>query len=53
MRKLRKLLRSGRGATAIEYALIASLISIAAIAAYHNLGDHIDTMYNNVSNHLQ
>ena len=47
-----KLLRSERGATAIEYALIASLISIAAIAAMSNLGGKIDTMYNNVSNHL-
>jgi pilus assembly protein Flp/PilA len=52
MRKFRKLLRCERGANAIEYALVASLISIAALAAMSTLGSKIDTMYNNVSNHL-
>jgi pilus assembly protein Flp/PilA len=52
MRQLTKLLRCGRGATAIEYALVASLISIAALAAFEQLGDKTDTMFNNVSNHL-
>jgi len=52
MRELTKLLRCERGANAIEYALVASLISIAALAAFHNLGDKIDIMYNNVSNHM-
>ncbi|HVU30879.1 MAG TPA: Flp family type IVb pilin [Sphingomicrobium sp.] len=47
-----KLLRCEKGANAIEYALVASLISIAAIAAFHNLGNKIDVMYNNVSNHM-
>jgi pilus assembly protein Flp/PilA len=52
MRELTKLLRCERGANAIEYALVASLISIAALAAFQNLGNKIDTMYNNVSNHM-
>ena len=52
MLQLMKLLRCERGANAIEYALVASLISIAAVAAFMNLGSKIDTMYNNVSNHL-
>ena len=52
MRQLTKLLRCGRGATAIEYALVASLISIAALAAFQQLGNKTDTMFNNVSNHL-
>ena len=52
MRGLTKLLRCERGANAIEYALVASLISIAALAAFQNLGNKIDTMYNNVSNHM-
>jgi len=47
-----KLLRCVRGATAIEYGLIASLISVAAIAAMENLGTKSSDMYNNVSNHL-
>jgi pilus assembly protein Flp/PilA len=38
-----------RGATAIEYALVGSLISIAALAAMSGLGTKIGTMYNNVS----
>ncbi len=49
---LSKLLRCEKGANAIEYALVASLISIAALAAYQNLGNKIDAMYDNVSNQL-
>ena len=52
MSELTKLLRCEKGASAIEYALVASLISIAALAAFHNLGTKIDIMYNNVSNHM-
>ena len=52
MRRLMKLIRCDKGANAIEYALVASLISIAALAAFQNLGNKVDTMYNNVSNHL-
>lgn len=52
MCRLTKLLRCERGANAIEYALVASLISIAALLAFQNLGNKTDTMLNNVSNHL-
>lgn len=52
MRSLTDILRCQRGANAIEYALVASLISIAAIVGMNNLGSKIDTMYGNVSNHL-
>ena len=52
MRRLTRLLRCEKGANAIEYALVASLIAIAAIGAFNNLGNKIDYMYNNVSNHL-
>jgi pilus assembly protein Flp/PilA len=52
MSGLTKILRCMRGATAIEYALVASLISIAALAAMSNLGGKVNTMFNNVSNHL-
>ena len=47
-----KLLRCEKGANAIEYALVASLIAIAAYAAFENLGNKVDAMYNNVSNSL-
>lgn len=46
------LVRDERGATAIEYALIASLIAIAALTGYRNLGGRLDGMYGNVSNAL-
>jgi pilus assembly protein Flp/PilA len=52
MRGLIKLLRCQKGASAIEYALVAGLIAIAAVGAFNSLGNKIDTMYNNVSNHL-
>lgn len=52
MRRLTEIFRCERGANAIEYALVATLISIAAIGAFHNLSAHINLMYNNVSNHL-
>ena len=52
MHRLTVILRCKSGAAAIEYALVASLISIAALAAFQNLGNKMNTMYNNVSNHL-
>ena len=52
MRRLTKLLQCELGASAIEYALVGALISIAALFAMQNLGNKIDTMYNNVSNHM-
>ena len=52
MRRLARLLRCERGANASEYALVASLIAIAAIGAYKNLGARVDFMLNNVSNHI-
>lgn len=52
MVRLTQILRCERGANAIEYALVASLIAIAALAAFQNLGTKTDVMFNNVSNHL-
>ena len=52
MTRLTRLIRCERGANAIEYALVASLIAIAAYAAFQNLGNKVDSMYNNVSNNL-
>ena len=52
MVRFHRLLRDERGANAIEYALIAGLIAIAAIAAFQNLGSSITNMYTNVSNKL-
>jgi pilus assembly protein Flp/PilA len=41
--------RSTRGATAIEYGLIAALIAVAAIAAMQGLGTSLNKTFNNVS----
>ncbi len=37
------------GATAIEYALLASLIAVAVIGAVTTLGNNIGKTFNNVS----
>lgn len=41
MQFIRKMLKDSKGATAIEYGLIAALIAVAAIAAMSNLGGSI------------
>ncbi|MBD3760224.1 Flp family type IVb pilin [Sphingomonadaceae bacterium G21617-S1] len=53
MRKFTKLLRDGRGATAIEYGLIAALIAVAAITAMTALGNQLSTTFSNVSNNMK
>ena len=52
MRKFLKLISNSRGATAIEYGLIAALISVAAIAAMTGIGTKLGSTFNNVSNKL-
>jgi pilus assembly protein Flp/PilA len=46
----RKLMKNERGATAIEYVLIASLISVAAIAAMGAVGGKVSNVLSNVAN---
>ena len=47
-----KLINDSRGATAIEYGLIAALIAVAAIAAMQSIGTKLGSTFNNVSNEL-
>ena len=49
MLKIRKLMKNEKGATAIEYGLIAALISVAAIAAMTSLGTNLGNTFNTVS----
>lgn len=53
---LRKMIASlrktERGATAIEYALIAALIAVAAIGAMELVGDGLNTTFGAVSTEL-
>lgn len=49
----RKLMKSERGATAIEYGLIAALIAVAAITAMSSLGEKVGTTFNNASANMK
>jgi pilus assembly protein Flp/PilA len=42
-----------RGATAIEYGLIAALIAVAAIAAMQGLGNQLKTTFETVSSGMK
>ncbi|MBO6055536.1 MAG: Flp family type IVb pilin [Alphaproteobacteria bacterium] len=50
--KLARFLRSSKGATAIEYALIASLIAVVAISGMKLIGGKILNQLNNIANNL-
>src|SRR5664280_1447153 len=50
MRSMRDFVRDERGATAIEYALIASGIAGAIIAVVMTMGTSLQAMYTSVSN---
>ncbi len=52
MQFIRKMLKDTKGATAIEYGLIAALIAVAAIGAMGALGDSLNTTFNNVSDSM-
>ena len=47
-----RMIRDTKGATAIEYGLIAALIAVAAIAALQNVGTKLSETFNNVSTKL-
>ena len=52
MKTFLKLVRNERGATAIEYGLIAALIAVAAITAMTSVGSKLGSTFNNVSSNL-
>jgi len=49
---LQRLLRDDAGATAVEYGLIAALISIAAVGVMATVGTNLTTTFTNVANNL-
>ncbi|QGP78796.1 pilus assembly protein Flp/PilA [Sphingobium sp. AP50] len=53
MKFVRKMLKNEKGATAIEYGLIAALIAVAAIGAMTSLGSKLGSTFNNVSGNLK
>ncbi|MBB3940803.1 pilus assembly protein Flp/PilA [Novosphingobium fluoreni] len=53
MKFLNKFRRDEKGATAIEYGLIAALIAVAAITAMSGLGSSLTSTFNKTSSTLQ
>ncbi len=53
MQKIRTFLKNSKGATAIEYGLIAALIAVAAIAAMGTLGNQLSSTFGEVSSTMK
>jgi pilus assembly protein Flp/PilA len=49
---IRKIIRNEKGATAIEYGLIAALIAVAAITAMKSVGTTLNSTFTNVSTQM-
>jgi len=49
MQKMRAFIKNSKGATAIEYGLIAALIAVAAIGAMQGLGTQLRTTFSTVT----
>jgi pilus assembly protein Flp/PilA len=45
-------IKSQKGVTMIEYALIAALVAVVAITALTTLGVNLTAVFNNVAGHL-
>ena len=52
MSAIKTLLKNKRGATAIEYGLIAALVAVAAVTAMQGLGNELKTTFNTTSSAL-
>ena len=50
--RIRKLTWNSKGATAIEYGLIAALIAVAAVTAMQGLGTSVRSTFNNAASGL-
>lgn len=50
---LKRLLKEKKGATSIEYGLIAALISVAAMNAIHALGKQTSEVFESTTNKMQ
>ena len=52
LKSLKRFFANEKGATAIEYGLIAALVAVAAITALDNLGDELSTTFSTVDSQL-
>lgn len=50
---IKRFVQDESGATAIEYGLIAALVSVAAIIALQSLGSSLNSMFTRVSDTLK
>ncbi|WP_221438340.1 Flp family type IVb pilin [Sphingopyxis sp. JAI128] len=50
--RMTTLLKDRRGATAIEYGLIAALISLACLIAFQTLGLNLETIFTTINDAL-
>jgi pilus assembly protein Flp/PilA len=53
MKTLMRLINDKRGATAIEYGLIAALIAVAAVTAMGSLGNKVGKTLNNANTNMK
>ena len=53
MVKFLKLIKNSKGATAIEYGLIAALIAVAAITALGTIGNNLNATFSSVGDKLK
>jgi len=53
MKSVKRFVCDETGATAIEYGLIAALVSVAAITAMAGLGTKLKNLFGNVSTNLR
>ena len=51
-RVVAQLFQNHRGATAIEYGLIAALVAVAAIAAFQLVGTSLSDVFHNVATYI-
>ena len=52
MKTIRTIFKNDKGATAIEYGLIAALIAVAAITALTSIGGNLNKTFTNVAGNL-
>ncbi len=52
MKFIKKIFKNENGATAIEYGLIAALISVAAMSAINLVGQDVTATFTKVSNQI-
>ncbi|CAA9512923.1 MAG: Flp pilus assembly protein, pilin Flp [uncultured Sphingomonadaceae bacterium] len=53
MKNFLKIIKDSKGATAIEYGLIAALIAVAAISAMQGLGTQLGNTFTDVSTKMK